>query len=267
MKNILSDLQAGLMVVCVLSGSLFAQAQLIEPGGKVEYKNLAFYPDRWKHAKISTRLVPWEGKNIVFLTTHDDLDPQAMTNFINQLDSGWRLYADLTGRGPRPFRRLNGRPTIAAVPRSSLTCGYGCGFVGATGNEASAFCRKDYPLAISDPGAFSHYYFYEMGRNYCAFRDRHSLCVTGFAVFMRYVCMDTLNRIDPDQRTRHTIEKCEAIYAGSDIPYMAAFTNLRQGEKGNRLKDGKGKTIVPSDQPVMYATAMLKLHKDCGGNQ
>ena len=43
---------------------------------------------------------------------------------------------------------------------------------------------------------------------------------------------------------------------------MKAFTNVvsKQGEKGHRLK------IRPSDQPVMYATAMLKLRKDYGGD-
>ena len=48
-----------------------------------------------------------------------------------------------------------------------------------------------------------HYVFYEMGRNYYTFGDRHSCFITGFAVFMRYVCMDALKCEDTDaQRGR-----------------------------------------------------------------
>lgn len=252
--------------IAMMSLTALAEDALIAPGAEIDYGKLAFYPQRWAKSGVSTRMYPWEGTGIVLLTTKNDLDKIAMTNFVKRLDAGWQLYANLTGRKPRLYKQINGRSTIAAIPKGSLTCGYGCGYVGATGIEASAFYRVDYPLAIKDPDAFSHYLFYEMGRNYYTFGDRHSLFVTGYAVFMRYVCMDTLKCKDPDAPTRRTIENCEAVYAASKIPFMTAFTNLSTGEKGNRLKDRNGKTISPSDQPVMYATAMLKLHRECGGN-
>jgi hypothetical protein len=237
-----------------------------KPGKPVEYKGLAMFPDRWAMAKTSTQLVPWQGKQVVFLTTNPDFDPKVMAIFLSRFDAGWKLYADLVGKAPNPFRAVNGKPTIAAVPDAALTCGMGCGYVGSTGIEVAGFYAGDYDVVKKDAQAFPHYYFYEMGRNYFVFGDRHSLFTTGYAVFMRYVCMDALKCIDPDAKTRKTIEECEERYAKSDVKFLDAFTNLGAGEKGNRLKDADGKEVVPSDQPVMYATAMLKLRKDNGGD-
>lgn len=239
----------------------------LQPGPSLDYSQLAFNPGRWKEQGVSTQLTPWEGDQLVFITTTPDLDKAVMTRFVNRLEMGWQLYEDLTGRKPRLFKQWHGKPTITAIPSARLTCGYGCGYIGSTGIEVAGFYKSDYPLALEDKDAFHHYYFYEMGRNYFTFGDRHSLFTTGFAVFMRYVCMDAMNCDDPDPKTRKTIESCEAVYADSDIPFLAAFTNLSKGEKGNRLRDRRGKTISPSDQPVMYACAMLKLFRDHGGHE
>ena len=235
---------------------------------EVDASRLAFYPDRWKQAQVDFKMLAWEGENVVFLTRKGkDYDPERMTAFVKRLDQGWATYAELIGRQPRPNKRVNGKATICAIPKSNLSCGYGCGYVGSTGIEASAFYRLDWPSFKKHPDSFQHYYFYEMGRNYFVFGDRHSLFTTGFAVFMRYVCMDRLKCKDLDNRTRQTIESCEEIYANSKIGFYDAFTNLGAGEKNNRLKDKDGRGISPSDQPVMYATAMLKLRRDYGGDQ
>ena len=251
------------VVFCTQSG----YGQALPPGDAMQYKSLAFYPERWRENKVSTRLIPWEGKDIVFLTTNADFDHEVMARFVGRLDAAWKLYADLTGSRPERFRQFHDKPTIAAVPDASLTCGYGCGYVGATGIEVAGFYDTDYPLAKRDSAAFSHYMFYEMGRNYYTFGERHSIFITGYAVFMRYVCMDTLKCTDPDAQTRTTIESCEAIYAASDVPFLTAFTNLAEGEKGHRLTDAEGRAVEPSDQPVMYATAMLKLRQENGGDE
>ena len=78
--------------------------------------------------------------------------------------------------------------------------------------------------------------------------------------------MDALDCVDNDKKTRATIERCEQVYADSDIGFFDAFTNLGSGEKQNRLREKDGRVIAPSDQPVMYATAMLKLRRDNGGD-
>ena len=44
-------------------------ARPVTPGDTVAYGGLAFYPDRWAAAGISTVMVPWEGRNVVLLTT------------------------------------------------------------------------------------------------------------------------------------------------------------------------------------------------------
>lgn len=255
-----------LALAALLVAPLVAPAQPLRPGQPVEYKALAMFPDRWAKAKTPTRLIPWEGKQVVFLTTRPDFDPKVMAAFLGRLDGGWTVYADLVGKAPNRFRAVNGKPTIAAVPDPALTCGIGCGYVGATGIEVGGFYAADYELVKRDPQAFPHYYFYEMGRNWYVFGDRHSLFTTGYAVFMRYVCLDALKCTDPDAKTRETIEGCEERYAKSDVKFLDAFTNLGAGEKGHRLTDDTGKEVVPSDQPVMYATAMLRLRKDHGGD-
>jgi hypothetical protein len=235
----------------------------LEPGAAIDYGPLAFYPERWKEKKVSTTMVPWPGERTVFLTTTAPLDPSTVTLFVTRIDAAWKLYAETTGQSPPLYRQLGGKPTIAAVPRGDLTCGYGCGMVGATGIELSGFYGHDYPLVLRRPKAFPHYVFYEMGRNFYTFADRHSLFITGYAVFMRYICMDALGCEDPDRRTRVTIEKAEALYAKAPrLRYLQAFTTLDgYDEKKNRL------AVSPSDQPVLYASAMLKLHRECGKDE
>ena len=38
------------------------------------------------------------------------------------------------------------------------------------------------------------------------------------------------------------------------------------GEKESRIKDANGNIIEPSDQPVCYASAMLRLRRENGGD-
>jgi hypothetical protein len=258
------------VIVICLSGSFPRPltGQELKPGDRIEYKELAFEPKRWEAKKLDTKLVPWEGKHIVFLTTTPDFKPKVMARFVDRLDAGWKVYADLVQQSPKPFKQHNGKTTIAAVPAASLTCGTGCGYIGATGIEVAGFYTTDYPLVAKSQNSFPHYYFYEMGRNYYLFGERHSLFITGYAVFMRYVCMDALKSDDPDANTRKVIESCEALYAASDLPFLKAFTNVLDGsnEKAHRLTNKAGKPVLPSDQPVIYASAMLKLRKDYGGD-
>lgn len=270
MKNVWVLLASLMSFMFAIAGPAAAQEKLIEPGTPIDFKTLAMFPHRWAEQGFSTKMVPWEGQRVVFFTTSADLDKRVMTRLLGRLDAGWQLYEELTGRRPRTLRHFHDKTTMTAVPSMKLTCGLGCGMIGATGIEFAGFYNHDYRMMSRDPEAFPHYYFYEMGRNYYTFGDRHSLFITGFAVFMRYVCMDRFHLKDPDIGIRRTIEKCEAAYAASDITFLDAFTNFGHGEnspeKSNRLKDERGKTLYPSDQPVMYATAMLKLRRDYGGD-
>lgn len=238
----------------------------VSPSEAIDFASLAFYPDRWRKQGHELKMTPWHGQELVFLTTGDDYDHQVMGGLLAKLDEGWRHYGKLTGAQPRLYKNVEGKPTMAAVPDFSLTCGYGCGMVGSTGIELGAFYRSDYRDISKNPNAIPDYYYYEMGRNYYTFGDRHSLFITGFAVFMRYVCVDELG-LQTNESLRQTIEDAEGVYADSDLPFLKAFTTVDGlSEKQNRLKNAEGGTISPTDQPVIYASAMLRLRRDYGGD-
>jgi hypothetical protein len=236
------------------------------PGAPVDYSASAFQPAAWKERGFSLVLTPWTGQSVVFLTTDERLDPGLMGRWVSRLDAGWQLYADLTGRQPSLFRHSGGKVTIAAVPQPGLTCGAGCGYIGATGIELALFYGRDLPELTTRPRSMPHYVFYEMGRNYYTFGDRHSCFITGFAVFMRYVCMDVLQCEDTDAATRGLIEGVEPLLTASGLTFLELFAaDWGVGEKANLIKDGSGKLIEPSDQPVRYASAMLRLRREHGG--
>jgi hypothetical protein len=112
-----------------------------------------------------------------------------------------------------------------------------------------------------------HYAFYEMGRNFYTFGDRHSCFICGFAVFMRYVCMDALGCFDNEIEARRVIEKAESFHAKDEMSFLKFFTNADGlSEKEPRVKLPDGKWLQPSDQPVTYASAMLRLRRECGGD-
>jgi hypothetical protein len=253
--------------VSLAAASPAAGVAELKPGEPVDYAPLAFQPETWKAKGQSTHLLPWTGSNVVFLTTPGRYDGRLMARWVQALDGGWALYADLTGQPPAPLKQLDGRATIAAVPDAEFTCGAGCGYVGASGIELAMFYDVNYPALKRDPLAIPHYVFYEMGRNFFSFGDRHSCFTTGFAVFMRYVCMDTLGCHDDDVPTRRVIEEAQAQVKRGDMPFLRTFTNADGlDEKAPRLKDDAGNPIQPSDQPVTYASAMLRLWRENGGN-
>jgi hypothetical protein len=233
----------------------------------VDYGPLAFQLEVWEKKGTSTKLLPWKGDRVVFLTTAGEYDRRVLAQWVQRLDEGWGLYASLTGAEPGRFKELEGKPTIAAVPSDEYTCGAGCGYVGLTGIELAMFYDWNYPALQRNPDAMPHYVFYEMGRNFYTFGDRHSCFTTGFAVFMRYVCMDALGCEDDDLETRRVIERAESLIARSDMPFLRMFTDVDGlDEKAPRLKDEQGRWVHPSDQPVTYASAMLRLRREYGGD-
>jgi hypothetical protein len=239
----------------------------LEPGPAVDYGPLAFQPEVWEKKGTSTMLLPWEGDQVVFLTTAGEYDRRLLARWVKRLDEAWVLYASLTGAEPGRLKELKGKPTLAAVPSDEYTCGAGCGYLGLTGIELAMFYDWNYPALQRNADTMPHYVFYEMGRNFYTFGDRHSCFTTGFAVFMRYVCMDALGCHDDDLATRQVIERAESLVAKSDMPFLRMFTDADGlHEKAPRLKDEQGRWVHPSDQPVTYASAMLRLRSEYGGD-
>lgn len=258
---------AGVLLALVIPGVLAADVAQPSKPKLVDYKPLAFQPQTWEEKKVSTMLLPWPGTNIVFLTTNGTYDPHLISVWVNRLDQGWALYADLMGTRPEPFKQIDGKATIAAVPGFDFTCGAGCGFLGATGIELGMFYGWNYPALKRNSNAIPHYIFYEMGRNFYTLGERHSAFTTGFAVFMRYVCMDALGCEDEDIGVRRVIEKGEKVILAGDMSFLKTFTNADGlSEKEPRLKDAQGNWVNPSDQPCTYASAMMRLARENGGN-
>lgn len=258
-----------ILLTLTLGIATFIQANqpTIEPGTPINYAKVAFRPEQWTKQNLNPLLVPWSGKYVTFLTRSHEFDQSLMARWIQHLDQGWKLYSDLTQRTPTLHKHLDGKATIAAVPDASVTCGVGCGFVGATGIELAKFYQVDWPAFASNPSAMPHYVFYEMGRNFYTFGDRHSCFTTGFAVFMRYVCMDTLGYIDTDSTTRQAIESVESHIKTTPLSFLQLFTNAADlSEKDPRIKLPNGNILQPSDQPVTYASVMLRLYHELGGN-
>jgi hypothetical protein len=258
----LCGMARGAVMILLVFAAPAANAAAPEPGPAIDYAPLAFYPDRWRELGIEPMLHPWPARTLVLLTPAADLDRGTMEIFLGRLDAGWEHYAALVGVEPGRHKLLDGRTTIAAVPDGRLTCGIGCGRIGVTGIEVAGFDR-DFALVKESPAAFPHYYFYEMGRNWYVFGDRHSSFITGYAVFMRYSCMDAAGCEDPEARLRAAIERAEAAHAAGEMDFLRAFT-MQGGltEKQPRLAGFDG----PCDQPVLYASAMLKLRRDRGGD-
>ena len=95
--------------------------------------------------------------------------------WVSRLDAGWELVC----RPDRPEAAVpsgnsRAKSPLRAVPAYELTCGAGCGYVGATGIELAMFYDHNYPELKAHPDAMPHYVFYEMGRNFYTFGDRHS---------------------------------------------------------------------------------------------
>ncbi|MBB3209725.1 hypothetical protein FHS27_005565 [Rhodopirellula rubra] len=240
-----------------------APAQAVDvPTDVVDYQSMAFYPERWNQQNVSGEMYPWHGKEVVLLTPQQNHAPETMETFLGHLDRGWAFYHEITGTQPRAYKMYAGKPTIAAVPNASLTCGLGCGMVGGTGIEVGKF-PSDWKEVQANAQAMPHYYFYEMGRNYYVFGKKHDCFVTGYAVFMSYCCMDELKLIDNDRSTRRAIENAIDAYSQSDLDFITAMTHSGSlSEKQARIRPYDG----PCDQPVMYASAMLRLRRDFGGD-
>ncbi|MDG3003941.1 hypothetical protein [Paludisphaera mucosa] len=234
----------------------------IRPDEPFDYRPMAMDPAKWDAKGVGTWMVPWFGRRVVLLTNSPRFDPAVIARFVGRLDAGWELYADLVGQVPRLHHHLEGRGTIAAVP-GDLTCGGGCGYLGSTGIEVQYFYSDDYPLAVDQPKVFKNYYFYEMGRNYFLFSGQHSQFATGFAVFMRHVCMELLklDEAPGDAGAEAWIRTLEGQIGSTDLTFLRAFT-MQGGLSEKELRHEK----LKANQTDIYASAMMKLRREVGGD-
>jgi len=209
-------------------------------------------------------MTAWNGQHVTFLTLDDNLQKDIMISLVQKLDRGWETYREIVGTEPKLFKHHDGKPTLAAVPNPSFTCGAGCGYLGTTGIELALFYSRDYANLKKNPEACPHYMFYEMGRNFYVFRESHSYFATGFAVFMRYICMDSSGSFDVEPELRNRIETLEANINHPDLnmSFLEIFTS-----KGDSKRGIEPHRNLISDQNSMYASVMLHLRKNHGGDE
>ena len=140
-------------------------------------------------------LYPYPGRNIALLVPSPTLDRPTLTTIVDVFDQVYDYYRQTTGRDPSLYFNYNGLATIAVVPS---TCGYGCGFLGATGIE---IVNAGFDLlynAVRSNNQYDQTIFYEFGRNFWFYGDRieykapndTGAVTTGYAVFMRFMAME-----------------------------------------------------------------------------
>jgi|GEM_PF-4770959 len=238
-----------------------SDTSLIKPIPGFDYQ--PFYPDRWQQKDLEPQMVVWPGKEIAFLTMDATLDPKLMTPFVHRLDQGWKTYLDLIGQNPRQFKHWKNFPVLAAIPDGSLSCGAGCGYVGSTGIELALFYNRDLPNIRKNSKVCPHYIFYEMGRNFYLFGDRHSYFATGFAVFMGSVCLEATDSEDP----LVSPAGFEALQKNMGSPknpltFIEMFTSHGDAARAEHFQ----KVGISRSQNSNYAGVMLYLRRHYGGD-
>jgi hypothetical protein len=189
------------------------------------------YPNRWVEKSISPQMFVYQGQNIVLLLNSKSYENKIVEKLVSILDSAWALFLELVRSSPKSScQEYNGKPSIAMVEGDNLTCGIGCGNIGYNGIELTTFYNCDDIILSSNEKCIPHYYFYEMGRNFYLFGKKFETFTTGFAVFMRYVCVDTLELIDMDFQSRKQIESVESK-VNNDHDFLKWFTSKKIDER------------------------------------
>lgn len=172
-----------IMVLCSILLALTVQGQSPEP---ISYTSF--------EGDILT-LYPYSGEHVAILVPNLSYDESVLNNMVFVYDDAYSFYQQATGKQPSLYINHNGLSTIAVVPK---TCGYACGYLGATGIEITnyGFDDTNYPQAALSK--YDQTLFYELGRNFWFYSDQieykstdeGSAIVTGYAVYMRFKAMD-----------------------------------------------------------------------------
>jgi hypothetical protein len=68
------ELKASLVCAVALVSFVASKAAELKPGDPVDYGKMSFNPGEWTKKKIDPMMLPWEGSNVVFLTTKGEFD-------------------------------------------------------------------------------------------------------------------------------------------------------------------------------------------------
>lgn len=236
----------------------------------IEYQPIN--PAPWKAKNQSTWLFPWEGERVVLLTTTAHLDPKTMAAFVKRLDSVWNLCGELVGQSPNLIKQHNGKVTIAAVPDLSFTLSaggkFGFGFFGSSGIEVAEFYgpQGDFERFRKDPERFPDHYFLLIGQNYSVALDRIGFAPNGSALLLRYICMEGVKSTDSETQARQSVVRYENAFAQSKATFAESFFFF--GAKTPQpLNDIDGKPFATGDLSLLFASSLLKIRQENGGNE
>jgi COMPASS component SWD3 len=230
-----------------------------------------FLANVWRAKNQSTQLFLWEGEQVVFLTTTDDLDPKTMAVFVKRLDAAWKRCGELVGQSPYLIRPYKRKVTITAVPDASFTINTGTGFGfgphGMGAIEVAGFYgpQGDYERVRKDPDSFPDYYFLLIGQNHSVPMDRLNMARNGSALLLRQLCSDEFKPTPSEAQAQKAVERFENSFAQSTATFAEAFPRFG-AKKPVPIKDIDGKVLAASDLNLLFASCLLKVRQDNGGD-
>ncbi len=248
----------------------------IQHGPRVPFQPMV--SEKWKERNLEPSAVPWEGKEVVLFTLQDDHNPEVMGRFVRRLDDGWRIFEDVVGKSPVATGRskpYGGRGIIATAPTVEFLGAGALGMIGSTDIEVGYFYQDfwgkieagDYASFKRNPDTFHGYYFYEMGRNFYLFGQRHDLFITGFAIVMREICMDEIGCRGTDKNgvtDKRDMVDFERLYSESGMSLHATFKELGAVEN-KKLESVLGEPLRFTGFSDFYASTILYFYRNHGG--
>ncbi|MEM1228716.1 MAG: PA14 domain-containing protein [Planctomycetota bacterium] len=123
---------------------------------------VSFQGDRYQ-------LYVYEGEHVRLLADSPDLDEKNIAGLISEIDRGYEVYMNVTGREPVDNDTSIGKIDIARV---ETTCGAGCGYLGIRGIEIDDWFFDEAVDEFAESGKPDHLFFYEMGRNFWFYQSK-----------------------------------------------------------------------------------------------
>lgn len=224
---------------------------------------ITFYGDELK-------LYPWEGRNVAVLTATSKLDSGVMARIVEVCDATYDYYKAVTGRVPSVGKQFNGKSTVAEV---SSACGgaAACGYSGFTGIEMQTTYFDVLYNQIKQNNLYDQVVFYEFGRNFWFYGDQieyigedsNGVVSTGFAVYMRFKAMRSVNAAGAPFNGNSFSSFEEAVRSLVDT--YEADTSLNWA---NTLRIYKA---PPNDLGLngtdLFASFCMRLERDYGGEE
>ncbi|NWK53982.1 hypothetical protein HW115_00035 [Verrucomicrobiaceae bacterium N1E253] len=217
-------------------------------------RSLAITQKYWNQYQTSTKMIPWEGKNICFITMAEkeaETEVKKVEAFTRILDQGWDVYADmLEPHQPRRLRQHKGKSTFIATPgRYAGKNTIGCGYIGQTGVEVSTYYSED--QAAFDGYVFPIYYFYELGRNWFVFGNRLNYMNACLPVHMRGIIGA---KLDVGYKDKKRLEReMDSMKKGfeSFTKSKEVFSSILNNDRGRISQYGSRE--LPGDNNTLYA--------------